>query len=75
LDRLARNVHFVNGLIETGVEFVAAKARGVVLSAAGASNLKPNIGQRQQAAGEFADKLRRCNRGNEGAWIISTRHA
>lgn len=24
LDRLARNVHFVNGLIETGVDFIAA---------------------------------------------------
>jgi DNA invertase Pin-like site-specific DNA recombinase len=93
LDRLARNVHFVSGLIETGVEFVAAdmphanktmiqihavmseherdqisartkaalaaaKARGVVLGAAGAANLKPNIEQRQQAAVEFAAKLR-----------------
>jgi DNA invertase Pin-like site-specific DNA recombinase len=93
LDRLARNVHFVSGLIESGVEFVAAdmphanktmiqihavmseherdqisartkaalaaaKARGVVLGAAGAANLKPNIEQRQQAADEFADKLK-----------------
>lgn len=93
LDRLARNVHFVSGLIESGVEFVAAdmphanktmiqihavmseherdqissrtkaalaaaKARGVVLGAAGAANLKPNIEQRQQAAGEFASKLK-----------------
>lgn len=93
LDRLARNVHFVSGLLETGVEFVcadmpqankvmlqmysvmaewerdqissrtkvaltAAKARGVVLGAAGAANLKPNIEQRQQAAAEFAGKLR-----------------
>jgi DNA invertase Pin-like site-specific DNA recombinase len=92
LDRLARNVHFVSGLIETGVEFVAAdmphanktmiqihavmseherdqisartkaalaaaKARGVVLGAAGAANLKPNIEERQQAAEEFAGKL------------------
>ncbi|MGZ8213042.1 MAG: recombinase family protein [Methylosarcina sp.] len=93
LDRLARNVHFVSGLIESGVEFVAAdmphanktmiqihavmseherdqisartkaalaaaKARGVVLGTAGAANLKPNIEQRQQAAGEFAGKLK-----------------
>lgn len=93
LDRLARNVHFVSGLIETGVDFVcadmpqankvmlqmhsvmaewerdqissrtksalaAAKARGVVLGAAGATNLKPNIQQRQQAAIEFANRLR-----------------
>ncbi|EIC29865.1 recombinase family protein [Methylomicrobium album] len=93
LDRLARNVHFVSGLIESGVEFMAAdmphanktmiqihavmseherdqisartkaaltaaKARGVVLGAAGAANLKPNIEERQQAAEEFAGKLK-----------------
>ena len=93
LDRLARNVHFVSGLIETGVEFVAAdmpradktmiqihavmseherdqisartkaalaaaKARGVVLGAAGAANLKPNIVERQEAANTFASKLK-----------------
>ncbi len=92
LDRLARNVHFVSGLLETGVEFVAAdmpqankvmiqmhavmsewerdqvsartkaalaaaKARGVVLGAAGAANLKPNIEERQRAADAFALKL------------------
>jgi len=93
LDRLARNVHFISGLLETGVDFVcadmpqankvmlqmysvmaewerdqissrtkaalaAAKARGVVLGAAGAANLKPNIEQRQQAASNFAGKLK-----------------
>jgi len=93
LDRLARNVHFVSGLMETKVKFVAcdmpeaneltihimaafaeheakrisqrtkdalavAKARGIVLGAAGAKNLKPNIEQRQQAASEFASKLK-----------------
>jgi DNA invertase Pin-like site-specific DNA recombinase len=93
LDRLARNVHFVSGLLETGVDFVcadmpqankvmlqmysvmaewerdqisartkaalaAAKARGVVLGAAGATNLKPNIEARQRAANEFASKLK-----------------
>lgn len=93
LDRLARNVHFVSGLIESGVEFVAAdmphanktmiqihavmseherdqisartkaalaaaKARGVVLGAAGATNLKPNVEQRRRAANEFAGKLK-----------------
>lgn len=93
LDRLARNVHFVSGLIETGVEFVAAdmpnanktmlhihatiaewerdaisartkaalaaaKARGVVLGKAGASNLRPNIEARQDAAKAFAERLR-----------------
>lgn len=36
----------------------AAKARGVVLGAAGSANLKPNIEQRQQAASEFASKLK-----------------
>jgi DNA invertase Pin-like site-specific DNA recombinase len=93
LDRLARNVHFVTGLLETGVEFVcadmpkadkvmlqmyvvmaewerdqisdrtkkallAAQARGVTLGAAGAANLKPNIEARQQAADDFANKLK-----------------
>lgn len=93
LDRLARNVHFISGLIETGVDFVAAdmpqankvmiqmhavmsewerdqisartkaalsaaKARGVVLGAAGAANLKSNIEQRQQTASCFAGKLK-----------------
>ncbi len=93
LDRLARNVHFVSGLLESGVDFVcadmpqankvmlqmysvmaewerdqistrtkaalqAAKVRGVVLGVAGAANLKPNIEQRQQAASEFAGKLK-----------------
>lgn len=93
LDRLARNVHFVTGLLETGVDFVAAdmpqankvmiqmhavmsewerdqisartkaalaaaKARGVVLGAAGAQNLKPCLEERQQASNEFAGRLR-----------------
>jgi DNA invertase Pin-like site-specific DNA recombinase len=93
LDRLARNVHFVSGLLETGVEFVAvdmpnadktmlhifatmaewerdansartkaalraARARGVVLGAAGAANLRPNIEERQRAADAFAERLR-----------------
>jgi len=93
LDRLARNVHFVSGLIETGVEFVAAdmphanktmiqihavmseherdqissrtkaalaaaKARGVILGVAGATNLKPNIEERQKDADVFANKLK-----------------
>lgn len=93
LDRLARNVHFVSGLMETGVEFVAAdmpqankvmiqmhavmsewerdqisartkaalavaKARGVILGKSGAANLRPNIGERQDAANAFADKFR-----------------
>lgn len=93
LDRLGRNVHFISGLMESGIDFVsvespndspfmlhvkaavaeeegrkisartkaalqAAKARGAVLGAAGAANLKPNIEQRQQAAGDFAGKLK-----------------
>jgi DNA invertase Pin-like site-specific DNA recombinase len=93
LDRLARNVHFVSGLLETGVDFVAAdmpnankvmiqmysvmaewerdqisertkaalaaaKARGVVLGATGASNLKSCNDQRQHKAREFRDRLR-----------------
>lgn len=93
LDRLARNVHFVSGLLESGVDFVcadmpqankvmlqmysvmsewerdqisnrtkaalqAAKARGVELGKAGTANLKPNIEERQQAADDFAAKLK-----------------
>jgi DNA invertase Pin-like site-specific DNA recombinase len=93
LDRLARNVHFVSGLLESRVEFVAAdmpqankvmiqmhsvmaewerdqisartkaalaaaKARGVVLGAAGLANLRPNIEARRAAAGAFAERLR-----------------
>jgi len=93
LDRLARNVYFVSGLLETGVDFVAAdmpeankvmiqiysvmaeferdqisartkaalvaaKARGVVLGAAGARNLRPNTEARRQAANAMAARLR-----------------
>ncbi|MDP1615433.1 MAG: recombinase family protein [Methylococcales bacterium] len=101
LDRLARNVHFISGLIESGVDFVcadmpqankvmlqmysvmaewerdqisartkaalqAAKARGVILGAAGATNLKPNIEARQEAADEFANKLKSIITGMRG---------
>lgn len=93
LDRLARNVHFVSGLMESKVRFTAcdmpeaneltihimaafaeheakrigqrtkdalaiSKARGVVLGAAGAANLKPCLEERQQAANDFAENLR-----------------
>jgi len=93
LDRLARNVHFVSGLMESKVKFVAcdmpdaneltihmiaafaeheakrisqrtkealavAKARGAQLGQAGATNLRPNVEQRQAAANSFAEKLR-----------------
>ncbi|MGZ5010335.1 MAG: recombinase family protein [Methylobacter sp.] len=93
LDRLARNVHFVSGLLESGVDFVcadmpqankvmlqmysvmaewerdqisartkaalqAAKTRGVVLGAAGAANLRPNIEERKTAADAFSGKMK-----------------
>jgi DNA invertase Pin-like site-specific DNA recombinase len=93
LDRLARSVHFVSGLMRAGVKFVAidlpeandltihvmaavaeheakrisqrtkdalaaAKARGVVLGAAGPSNLRANVEQRQQEADAFAQRMR-----------------
>lgn len=93
LDRLARSVHFISGLMRAGVRFVAvdmpeaneltvhimaafaeheakrisqrtkdalaaARARGVVLGAAGAANLRPNLERRQQDADAFAVKLR-----------------
>lgn len=93
LDRLARNVHFVSGLMESKVKFVAcdmpeandltihvmaafaeheakrisqrtkeglaaAKARGVVLGASGAGNLRRNLLSRKCEADRNADKLR-----------------
>jgi DNA invertase Pin-like site-specific DNA recombinase len=92
LDRLSRNVHFVSGLIETGVDFTAvdmpnankvmiqmhavmsewerdqisartkaalqaAKARGVVLGAAGPTNLKRHLEQRKTQANQNASRL------------------
>ncbi|MCC4115289.1 recombinase family protein [Aromatoleum toluclasticum] len=108
LDRLARNVHFVSGLLETGVEFVAAdmpqanktmlqmhsvmaewerdqisartkaalaaaKTRGVVLGAAGANNLRPNIEDRQRAADAFAAKLAGVIQGFKAAGLTQRR--
>lgn len=102
LDRLARNVHFVSGLLETGVDFVAAdmpeanktmiqihsvmsewerdqistrtkaalaaaKARGVVLGAAGVANLRQNIEERQDAANAFALRLAGVIKGLQAA--------
>ena len=93
LDRLARNVHFISGLIESGTDFVAAdmpnankvmlqmhavmsewerdqisartkaalaqaKARGVVLGAAGARNLAAHREARTRDAAAFAERLR-----------------
>ena len=94
LDRLARNVHFISGLIESGTDFVAAdmpnankvmlqmhavmsewerdqisartkaalsqaRARGVVLGAAGRRNLEAHREARsREAAAAFAERLR-----------------
>ena len=93
LDRLARNVHFITGLIESGTDFVAAdmpnankvmlqmhavmsewerdqisartkaalaqaRARGVVLGAAGARNLAEHRATRTRDADAFAARLR-----------------
>lgn len=104
LDRLARNVHFVTGLMETGIDFkaadmphadkvmiqmyavmaewerdqiskrtkealAAAKARGVVLGAAGPANLKPNIEARQRAADDFAKGLSRVIKGFQSSGL------
>lgn len=92
LDRLARNVHFVSGLMESKVKFVAcdmpeandltihvmaafaeheakrisqrtkeglaaAKARGVVLGAAGTGNLRRHVSARRELAHENARRL------------------
>src|SRR6185312_473826 len=93
LDRLARNAHFITGLIESGTDFVAAdmpnankvmlqmhavmsewerdqisartraalaqaKARGVVLGAAGARNLARHRETRTRDAQAFVERLR-----------------
>lgn len=93
LDRLARNVHFVSGLMESKVKFVAcdmpeandltihvmaafaeheakrisqrtkeglaaAKARGVVLGAVGAGNLRRNVLERGLVADLNAQRLK-----------------
>lgn len=93
LDRLARNVHFVSGLLETGVEFVACDmphanktmiqlfsvmsewerdaisartkaawhanaARKAAEGKPVPNNLSGNIEKRQEAADDFAEKLR-----------------
>jgi DNA invertase Pin-like site-specific DNA recombinase len=42
----------------TKAALAAAKAKGVVLGAAGSANLRPNIEERQRAANEFATNLR-----------------
>lgn len=39
-------------------QVAVAKARGVVLGKAGATNLRPNVKERQSAAMAFAEKLR-----------------
>jgi DNA invertase Pin-like site-specific DNA recombinase len=53
LDRLARNVHFISGLMESGVEFVAAAHANklmVHLLAAFAEHEREQISQRTKAA-------------------------
>lgn len=93
LDRLARNVHFISGLIESGVKFVAldmpmastltlhvmaafaeheakmisertkaalaaAKARGVILGAAGSANIRAKAAANHDVAIAFAISLK-----------------
>lgn len=47
----------------TKAALAAAKARGVTLGAAGASNLRRNVEVRQEAADAFAERLRRVLEG------------
>ena len=42
----------------TRAALAAAKARGVILGAAGPTNLRPNVEERQRASREFAERLR-----------------
>lgn len=75
LDRLARNVHFVSGLMESGVEFVAvdmpqANKLTVHIMAAMAEHEREMISARTKAALQAAK-----TRGVKLGWSIPTRRA
>lgn len=75
LDRLARNVHFISGLMESGVEFVAvdnphANKLMLHMLAAFAEHEREQISKRTSAALQAA-KARGTKLGKHGAEILS----
>lgn len=75
LDRLARNVHFVSGLMEAGVEFIAvdnpnANRLMVHLLAAFAEHEREQISKRTKDALQAA-KARGVQLGKHGAQVLS----
>jgi len=78
LDRLARNVHFVSGLMESGVEFVAvdmpmANRLTVHILAAVAEHEREMISQRTKAALKAA-KARGVELGRYGKTVLAPRN-
>jgi len=78
LDRLARNVHFVSGLMESGVEFVAAdmpmaNRLTVHILAAVAEHEREMISQRTKAA-LAAATVRGVELGRYGKTVLATRN-
>jgi DNA invertase Pin-like site-specific DNA recombinase len=78
LDRLARNVHFVSGLMESGVEFVAvdmpmANRLTVHILAAVAEHEREMISQRTKAA-LAAAKVRGVELGRYGKTVLASRN-
>ena len=78
LDRLARNVHFISGLMETGVEFVAAdmpqaNRLTIHILAAFAEHEREAISQRTKGALQAARK-RGTRLGNPRWLSLSPRH-
>src|SRR6266704_1343525 len=78
LDRLARNVHFISGLMESGVDFVAAdnphaNRLMVHMLAAFAEHEREQISQRTKAA-LHAAKARGIRLGRNGADLLAPAH-
>ena len=78
LDRLARNVHFISGLMESGVEFVAvdipmANRLTVHILAAVAEHEREMISQRTKAA-LAAAKTRGVELGRYGRMVLAPRN-